>query len=513
MHQVGRLVPRVGTLVVGGGPATSSLLANVILPRHARKPANCDFNVVRFQPDDSMWGRFPGGFEMGQPPSILVTTRYQENYPKQLYMKVAEFNRYQKQRDKDNLAAMEATEVSARVLKIKKWADNDFQAVYVDRESGSIRELQAQKVYFSPGPCAEKSILSEVPRSPRSSRLSRSFAEYPGAVSILTSQVTVGSGGVVAIIGDGPTALWVAKMIADMGNKVVVLGPDHPSAFCYSNPGGRNSEILHSLGDNFYVGTMLGIEEREVSNRADWEEAGTTLVVANFRPHDFKTKGKTAQVPVTAIVSAMGSTPGFAQEIDPGLLLELTVLPGAGALATPSEDFFLFGAGAFDGAKSRNQATLFDRGKQINQPPVGIATQEMNSRELSQTLKDAWKLEQRVGLDDIHLPTATGEDLRNLLRGLGVDHKGADEMTTQIVARRSKVSGQREYTNRDFVKDLQTLFSGKPVVETGTTDAPSAGGTGSTNPGSPPMRPGGTSSGSSATVPSDSASTPGSNKE
>src|SRR5215207_2482277 len=125
MHHVRRMVPRVQTLVVGGGPATSSLLANVVGPHHDRKLSDCDFNVVRLHPGDSMWKKFPGEFAMGQSSNMLVTTRYQPNHPYQRYMKVAQFNDYIEQRDRDNLVAMDATEVSARVLKIKKSGDND----------------------------------------------------------------------------------------------------------------------------------------------------------------------------------------------------------------------------------------------------------------------------------------------------------------------------------------------------------------------------------------------------
>ena len=57
MH-TNRIVPRVRTAIVGGGPSTSSLLANVIHPRHDRKPSDCDFNVVRLHPNDSMWKNF-----------------------------------------------------------------------------------------------------------------------------------------------------------------------------------------------------------------------------------------------------------------------------------------------------------------------------------------------------------------------------------------------------------------------------------------------------------------------
>ena len=60
-------------------------------------------------------------------------------------MKVASFNQYLEKRERDNLVEMEASDVSAKVLKIKKRAENDFQIVYVDKKSGSNKELKAQK--------------------------------------------------------------------------------------------------------------------------------------------------------------------------------------------------------------------------------------------------------------------------------------------------------------------------------------------------------------------------------
>jgi len=476
MH-TNRIVPRVRTAIVGGGPSTSSLLANVIHPRHDRKPSDCDFNVVRLHPNDSMWKKFPSDFEMGQSSTMLVAPPYQRDQPHQRFLKVEQFNRYMDRRDNENLAQMEAADIRATVLKIKKFAPNDFQVVYQDYQSGDVRELKAQNVYFSPGPRSERSIVSEVPYNQRSSRLSRAFAEYTGAVSVLTSQVLIGSGGVVGIVGDGPTALWTAKIIADMGNDIVLLGPDTPSAFGQSNPGGRNNDILRTLGEDFYVGTILGIEEREVSNRADWEEPGTTLVVKDYRPHDFKTRGRTAHLPLSAIVSAIGPTLGFSSVIDPALEASLSVVPGASALATENEDFLLFGSGAYYHAKFLKQAISFDEaGKRINQPPVGIAAIEMSAQQLSRSLKDSWKLQQDPAIADLHPPTVTGQQISDLIRKYGVDPRGTDEMTRQILTHRETIARKREYTDRDFAEGLQQVLNGKSLVESGPSDRPNVPG-------------------------------------
>jgi hypothetical protein len=278
-------------------------------------------------------------------------------------------------------------------------------------------------------------------------------------VDILTNQVTVGRGGLVAVIGDGPSALWAAQMIADRGNRVVILGPDTPSAFGQSNPGGRNSAILRTLSDSIYVGSVIAIKEEEVSSRADYDEPGTVLVVRNFRRHDFKTRGRTVHLPVTAVVSAIGSALDVCPAIDPGLLNSLSVVPGAAALSTESGDFVLFGASAYYHAKSLKQALSFDAaGRMINQPPVGIATLDMSARNLSRSMRDGRALEQALCFADLHPPTATAAEIAAAFEEAGVDRKGAAEMAAHVVAARAKSTG--EWTNRTLAEAMRTLMDG-----------------------------------------------------
>ena len=434
-----------------------------------------------------MWKKFPSDFEMGQSSTMLVAPPYQRDQPHQRFLKVEQFNRYMDRRDNESLAQMEAADIRATVLKIKKFAPNDFQVVYQDYQSGDVRELKAQNVYFSPGPRSERSIVSDVPYNQRSSRLSRAFAEYTGAVSVLTSQVSIGSGGVVGIVGDGPTALWTAKIIADMGNDIVLLGPDTPSAFGQSNPGGRNNDILRTLGEDFYVGTILGIEEREVSNRADWEEPGTTLVVKDYRPHDFKTRGRTAHLPLSAIVSAIGPTLGFSSVIDPALEASLSVVPGASALATENEDFLLFGSGAYYHAKFLKQAISFDEaGKRINQPPVGIAAIEMSAQQLSRSLKDS--VEAAARPRHRRPAPSDGDRAANQRRDPQVRRRpqghGRDD-PPNLATHRETIARKREYTDRDFAEGLQQVLNGKSLVKSGPSDRPNVLGGGSPASDSP----------------------------
>jgi hypothetical protein len=248
-------------------------------------------------------------------------------------------------------------------------------------------------------------------------------------------------------------------MIADQGNRVVILGPDTPSAFGQSNPGGRNSGILRAMSDSIYIGSVIGIEEREVSNRAEWTEPGTVLVVRNFRRHDFKSRGRTVHLPVSAVVSAIGSAVDVCPAIDGGLLNALSVVPGAAALATERGDFVLFGASAYYHAKSLKQAVSFDEaGRTINQPPVGIATLEMSARTLSRSMRDGWALEQALCLADLHPVSATASEIAGAFETAGVDRTGAAEMAAQVVAARSKSTG--EWTNRTLAEAMGTLMDG-----------------------------------------------------
>jgi hypothetical protein len=246
----------------------------------------------------------------------------------------------------------------------------------------------------------------------------------------------------------------------------VLLGPDMPTAFAQSNPGGRNSGILRSLSDNFYIGSVVAVEERPVSKGADWEEAGTMLVIQDFRPHNFRSKGRTVHLPLSAIVSAIGPTTDVSPVIDPGLLNSLTVVPGCLALATENEDFILFGSGAYSQAKSLKQAVSFDEaGKLIRQPAVGVATIDMGAREFSRTKQDAWKIKQDVALSEIQPSSASAQEFRGMLQRHGVDMKAAEEMTAQILEARAGIAVHREYTNSDLADHLHKLFSGKPLVE------------------------------------------------
>ena len=63
---------------------------------------------------------------------MLVAPPYQRDQPHQRFLKVEQFNRYMDRRDNENLAQMEAADIRATVLKIKKFAPNDFQVVYQD---------------------------------------------------------------------------------------------------------------------------------------------------------------------------------------------------------------------------------------------------------------------------------------------------------------------------------------------------------------------------------------------
>jgi hypothetical protein len=259
-------------------------------------------------------------------------------------------------------------------------------------------------------------------------------------------------------------------MFANKGNQVVLLGPDSPSAFSASNPGGRNSHILRSLSKSFYTGKAVAIEEREVSVGSDWSEPGADLIVENFKFHDFRSRGKTTYLPLTAIVSAIGPTNSLSSIVDPALLGDLTVVNGASALTTPNRDFVLFGASAYYQAKTLKQANSFDEaGQLIGQPPVGIATLEMASRRLARYMQQTER-ELVLALSDIHPQTATGEEFNAMFRGIGVDKRGADEMTTQLVNARKEVASQREFTNRDLAQSMDTLLSGKslPGAEPGS---------------------------------------------
>ena len=160
--------------------------------------------------------------------------------------------------------------------------------------------------------------------------------------------------------------------------------------------------------------------------------------------------------------------------IDPALEASLSVVPGASALATENEDFLLFGSGAYYHAKFLKQAISFDEaGKRINQPPVGIAAIEMSAQQLLPLAQGPWETtEQDPAIADLHPPTVTGQQISDVIRKYGVDPRGTDEMTRQILD--SPGDDRRDFASHRsrFRRGLQQVLNGKSLVKSGPSDRP-----------------------------------------
>jgi hypothetical protein len=459
-----RGVPKVSRLVVGNGPSANALLRNQRELARPRRHED-DVGTVHLTSQTSMWERMPPELPMGQTPNVLVEKPYQVGHETNKFMKVKDFTKYQAERYDDSMKEISGVSLPGNVLSIVKNGRHDFLVTYLDFGLGTIRELRAANIFYAGGPSAEKSILGDVDVVRRPSRRQRAFKEYCSGTSILTGQTLIDKGGAIAVVGDGPTALWTAAYLADLGNEIYVVGPDNGKAFANANPGGRNSDIIRTLGDRFYVGSIEGVEEREVSSFQDWSEFGTSLHIRNLRPFLSQGKSRAAQLPVTSIVSAIGPVNGFSSIIDPSLIASLRVVEGCLALASPDEDFYMFGSQAYYGSRLTGAHSSFDElGALIRQPPVGIASIELASRQLLRQSNDRWDYLQFIAMKDLHPATASGIEIKAALQGEGVDPRGAEEMAQQILKKRSEVATTREYGDQDMSQDLQTVMSGKSLV-------------------------------------------------
>lgn len=475
-----RQVVRVKTVVTGGGSSANQAVRGASL--RAQEPfaqhPDYDIPVVRVGRKgvvDFDWHKVIRSLQMGQSQNMLLGL----NKPKseKRFTQVGEFVDQDEAKLRKLLEQCGGLDMNATVLKVKKWAPNEI-LVTAMLEDGSLCELLAQELITTFGSGAERDLGAPVQR--RNSGIERPFKERLKGSQALSQDISMYAQSIIAIVGDGPTAIWAAERALYNGCIPYVIGPNDEKAFLNANPGGRNSEVLKYLREQGWLLTadIEGIEElNRIKDFSDPIEPG---MLTYFKDLEYVGQGKSkrsAVLPVSRIVSAIGSAPCVMPWFDQNLVNTLVPMVNYGpdgqasiGLATSDYDVIVGGAQALSLASSIGLGKDFSLvGERIGQPAPGIVPNRYNLRNISrqlQCVEMGAKTEELQFMTSLFMSpeidpySADQLELSGYLQYQGMPRKAADEIASQLSQQRDEVVKKGgEFGNAELSQSLSQLTS------------------------------------------------------
>lgn len=463
---------RVNKVVCGNGPASVRVLQSFSPPK--QRLLDVDFQLLRVGEHgakDHSWQRTFNELRMGQSPGMLLKD---DTHPDQ-WTKVSDFNAREARLARQALADNEGFDVGGRIIKVVKWRDHEIQ-VQILLPNNQLLDIIANEAIFAEGAGLDREV--DAPRNVRSSQLQRPFGEYSTGSKSLTGATSMIHRGAVAIVGDGPTALWNAEHYLANGNEVFVIGPDSDRAFRNANPGGRNSDILRYLTSEgrLLTGVIHGIEERNTFKYFDDPAESGLLIHLNNQATLGHGKRASAVLPAARLVSAIGASTQTLQHFDPALVASLSTVLDKGrdgtvaiGWATPNHDIVICGAQAVAHGALLGQGALFDlAGIRIGQPPPGILTIEANVRSLARMRKmvelgadqaDLLAMQDLIARPDLDPYSANVLELTLYFRSLGVREAAALQMAEEVQKTRTAFLTQgKTFDNFQLARTVTMLM-------------------------------------------------------
>ena len=454
---VGRTI-RASRVVIGGGPGGNGALLELGNAKVKKREAD-DLGTLQIAPQlTTDWQGMDKSQRMGQMPSSLITTAPRGLVLPKEYMTVGDFNKYQDKINAQALTELGGTKIKGSVYNVRKTGRSEYLVQFVDGISGKVDEVVAGEVFMNIGATRERRIEASIPIDRRGGK-ARPFPEMMTSRDVLGGGVGWLSRSVVMVVGDGPTAVWTAWKLRQLGVEVILLGPaDNPKAFANANPGGRNNRELRDLTGNMGTAQLEGIEERSLSIASDTLEPGMLVTLRDYRRENDRSGRRNLVMPVTAIVSAIGSGSDIASCIEAQTLFGLS--PFLGELGfdvkvpvalSDGEGLHVIGASShgFQGMNLMNEL-----GALTNQPAVGVVPTMMANKLFMQTKLGRM---QKLGLMDLHPQSCTMLELDSGLLELGVSSRADRQVVAEgIVKKRQEATG--DYTNEALASDLEKLL-------------------------------------------------------
>jgi hypothetical protein len=443
---------RVGTLVLGKGPGSTLALGQWARAGGAYAG---DVDIPLMRMGDSRantfdWSKMVAQSKMGQSRNMLLGTRESSSS----FTVVSDFLRKDAGHAQSALEISQGMDINAHISSIKKVGKNEILVMAINGV-GEVIQLLAGRVICAFGSGAERAV--DVPIDRRNSGLERPFKEHMVGSQGLAEETSMHGMSTTLIFGDGPTAIWNAERCLRNGTIPFVVGPNSDLAFANANPGGRNSATMDRLRENGLLLTANAEGIEELNQLRDFSDPTEPGMVIHLKDLNFLHTGQSRQcgaVPVSRVVSAVGSRPSVMPCMDLSLVADLSPIVNEGddgqaavGLATSDFDVIVCGAQAVSIGAAMGLGQQFNAvGDRTGQPGPGLVPMRFNIRSIMRHQEriqmggrvDEMACMRSLFVDEALDPySADHAEVSHFLQNNGVHKKAAEEMAVVVLEKRA----------------------------------------------------------------------------